>query len=193
MAGIGTNCGYYTLGGFLNAEKEKWLKKMEKKAVYDVAEGNIKAWADEFDVLQEALSVLPESYHNVHIIFEYGLPYKNFDPPPKADDPAVFADAIILSKNTVVVLEFKQAKDAFVGYLRQARKYRKRIQQHHDESRGMNKRAILVLTKGKEIRQKEYKANCCSRELLAQAVMDALGENPKRHCDVEQWCNSSFS
>ena len=193
MEKVGSYTAYYTLGGFERAEKEKWLCRMQKKCTQEVLPGFMTAWTNEYDVLQKAISELPQEYKHLHIIFEYGLPRYPLSPGRSPTDIAVFADAIILSYDTAIVLEFKQLDEPFIGHVRQARKYRRRIQDFHDESSGMTKRSILVLTKGENISHKYHKVHCCSAELLSQTIMDALGEHPRRHSDVKAWCGSDFS
>lgn len=193
MENVGSYATWCTLRKFQTYGKETWLRRMKRNAVTDVEQGNLEAWADSFDVLQRAIGSLPESYLDLHIVFEYGLPRYPLTAGRAPNDIAVFADAIVLSKDTVVVLEFKRAEEPFIGYARQARKYRRRIQDFHEESRGMRKRAIQVLTRGEGISHKYHKVVCCSADLLAGALLDAMGEYPKRHGNVKKWCESGFS
>ena len=185
--------GFYTLGWFLRHEKSDFLKRMKRNAPITATAGSLTAWANTFDVLQETVAQLPECYHDLHIVFEYSLPKYR----PKKDgafsDIAVFADAVIVSRDTVAVLEFKQMSDPYIGHVRQTRKYRRRFQAYHESSRGMNKRALLVLTKGQNISQNFYHVHCCSADNLAQSIVEALGDSPRRHADIKSWCNSPFT
>lgn len=182
----------YTVGKFLTLSEDKWLAKMKKHAHQPPSPSQIAAWSDSFRVLQQTFQSLPADYHNLYVIFEYVLP-GDLSEPDNGPEYYVFADAILLSKQRVVVLEFKRRREVFVGHVRQTHKYRCRIQAYHDESRGMNKGAILVLTRATGLRERYKKVDCCSTDLLAAVIKDQFAAGVIRHPDAKMWCASTFS
>ena len=188
-----THSCYYSVGKFLSLTEDKWIKTMEKNAHELPSVGQIEAWKDSFGVLQQALGALPAEYHDLYIIFEYALPRYPVKPGKKHSPWYVFCDAILLSKTRVVTLEFKQKKEDYFGDAHQARKYRRRIQDFHDESRGMGKGALLVLTRASELREKYFKVDCCSADLLATAIEEQFAGKITRHPNPSAWCASTFS
>ena len=188
-----THTCYYSVEKFLSLTEDKWLKTMIRHAHEPPSPSQIAAWKDSFAVLQQALGVLPEEFHKLYIIFEYALPRYPVKP-GKAPDPwYVFADAILLSKTRAVTLEFKQKKEDYFGDAHQARKYRRRIQDFHDQSRGMGKGAILVPTRASQLREKYHKVDCCSVDLLPVAIQEQFAKGVTRHPSPSAWCASTFS
>lgn len=198
MSHINHYCYRSPIGTFLALTKEEWLTQMKARhpqtSDHALEESNIKAWDNCFDVLQAAFSQLPEKYRKLQVIFEYVLPCRSPDHSDAANDPGVRADVVILGKNDVVVLEFKQRDEVLPMFKRQARKYRKRLHKHHIQSAGMNKKVILVLTKGHNINLHDYKLEICSPEHLATILQDLLGPAPgrKTKTEVRDWLNSEY-
>lgn len=188
-----THTCYYSVETFLSLTEDRWLKTMKRNAHEPPSESQIKAWKDSFAVLQQSLGALPEEYHKLYIIFEYALPRYPVKPGKQPSPWYVFADAILLSKTRVVTLEFKQKKEDYFGDAHQARKYRRRIQDFHDESRGMCKGAILVLTRASELRKKYFRVDCCSSDLLAAAIEEQFGTGITKHPSPSTWCASTFT
>lgn len=188
-----THSCFYSVGKFLSLTEDAWLSTMKRHAHQPPSAGQIAAWKDSFCVLQRAFGALPAEYHKLYIIFEYALPRYPVKP-GKAPSPwYVFSDVILLSKKRVVALEFKQKNEDYFGDAHQARKYRRRIQDFHDESRGMGKGAILVLTRASMLREKYYKVDCCSGDLLSAAIEDQFSGGIIRHPNPSAWCASTFS
>ena len=188
-----THSCYYSVGKFLTLTEDAWLKTMKKHAHEAPSEGQIAAWKDSFSVLQQAFGVLPAEYHKLYVIFEYALPRYPVKPGKAPDPYYVFSDAILLSKKRVVALEFKRKSEDYFGDAHQARKYRRRIQDFHDESRGMDKGAILVLTQASDLREKYFKVDCCSSDLLSVAIEEQFASGITRHPSPSAWCASTFS
>lgn len=187
-----THSCYFPVDSFLRLSESDWLRKMKRHAAFPPTDGMIKSWIDSFRVLHTALSKLPDEYKNLYIVFEYALP-KSVQKFEQTSTSYYYADAVLLSKKRVVVLEFKQKKEDYFGDAHQARKYRRRIQCLHDASRGMSKGAILVLTKAQNLRSSYYKVECCSADLLANVIVEQFSRCCTRHPDPSGWCSSTFS
>lgn len=188
-----THSCFYSVGKFLSLSEDTWMSTMKRRAHQPPSAGQITAWEDSFRVLQQALGALPEEYHKLYIIFEYALPRYPVKPGKAPSQWYVFSDVILLSKTRVVALEFKQKDEDYFGDAHQTRKYRRRIQDFHDESLGMDKGAILVLTKASVLREKYYKVDCCSSDLLAAAIENQFADGITRHPNPSAWCASTFS
>lgn len=63
-----------------------------------LGDSQVKAWKDCFDVLKKELPNVNNEHPGLQIIFEYALPYESGRRP----------DVILLSKEQVIILEFKQ-------------------------------------------------------------------------------------
>lgn len=188
-----THTCYYSVGKFQSLTEDAWIRTMKRNAHMPPSDSQVKAWRDSFRVLQQTLSALPEEYRKLYIIFEYALPRHPVKPGKKPSPWYMFSDAVLLSKTRAVVLEFKRKKEDYFGDAHQTRKYRRRIQEYHDESRGMDKGAILVLTRAAELREKYFKVDCCSGDLLPAAIKDQFTGNIIRHPNPSAWCASTFS
>jgi hypothetical protein len=135
-------CYSNSIGGFLGANRDEWLQEMRSafSNEYRLALGDSQehAWVDCFDTLQDQLSSLDPAYS---IIFEYALPYESGRRP----------DVILLSKEQVLILEFKMKPTALPEDVDQAGAYARDIREYHFESRDKDVKAVLVLTRAKGI------------------------------------------
>ena len=87
-----------SLDTFLSIGKEEWLARMEaRESGRPLHQEQIAAWADCCDVLLHTLPAIQAQHPELTIIFEYELPYEAGRRP----------DVILLSKEQVVILEFK--------------------------------------------------------------------------------------
>lgn len=192
MQAPGTYAYFSTVESFLNTPLDKWLQRMIE-ATDNPGKSQVVAWQDCYAVLHSTFAALPQAYRKLHLVFEYALPRYPLEPGKSVRPYSVFADVILLSSDTVTVLEFKGHRDSYWGDARCARKYRRRIQNFHDQSRGMSKRAVLVLTKVEGLKDEYFKVQCRAHDLLPETLLALLGEHPKRHPAARQWCASTFS
>ena len=176
--------------------EDEWINIMERRncrvSDHPVTEENRTAWRDCYRVLRDCAEQLPAQFRKLDIVFEYVLP---LCPPGHRGSErglGVRADVLLVSAKTVMVLEFKQRNDVFIGHVRQTRKYRSRIQNFHKESLGMFKRAILVLTAGEGISEQYHKVSVRSRDLLTQEIIHLFEDSPAPHPDFKSWLNSNF-
>ena len=191
-------CG--KIRAFLDTSKEDWLAAMEQHYHYvtphKLVPGDVRAWENCWDVLHGALAGLGEPYPDLHILFEYCLPGK-VSREGQLSDYCVRADAIIVGRDTAVVLEFKNKpipQDKLPMFARQAKKYRTRLQKYHDESRGMRKWAVLVPTQSQDLLCKPIsRVTACSPDRLAQVLRAQFGEDPRTRKTIRAWKNSAYS
>ena len=139
-------------------------------------ESQINAWVDSFRVMQN-IDLDP----NIHIIFEYVLPYESGRRP----------DIILLSKNHVVVLEFKMKEITKREDIDQVDAYVRDLMEYHYESRNKEVIPILVLTKTSNFNKIEGNVVCISPDLL-EYNLNKIFQNNVEMCDVDQWISSKY-
>ena len=184
------------LGSLLKKNENDWLHKIERRnsrvSGYSVTEENRKAWLDCFRVLRDCAEQLPAEFGRLDVVFEYVLPRHQPGTARAEIDAGIRPDVLLISDKTVMVLEFKQRREVFMGHVRQARMYRTRIQKYHAQSIGMNKKTILVLTCGEGISEQHSKVSVRSLDLLAPEIIRLFEEHPAPHRDIRRWLNSEF-
>ena len=137
-------CYANNIAAFLSEEKGKWINQMrdsfEAMLEMPLGESQIRAWKDCFDVLKEQLPSVARVCPNFDIVFEYCLPYESGRRP----------DVLLVSKEQVIVLEFKQNFRVIHADIDQTAAYARDIREYHYESRNSKVSAILVLTHADE-------------------------------------------
>ena len=190
-------CG--TVGQFLALDCATWLHKMEKRfprvTRNKLTPQQKRAWENSFTVLHKTFSELGDNYRKLHLVFEYCLPQY----PPKANGKVseafvIRADCVVVSDNTVLVLEFKDRPDVRKEHGFSARRYRNRLQKYHDQSIGKRKWAILIPTLTSDIDEVILqRIVACSPNRLAEEMRQQFGDKPKPVTSITAWRESSYS
>ena len=129
-----------SLDTFLSTGKEEWLARMEaRESGRPLHQEQIAAWADCYDVLLHTLPAIQAQHPELIIIFEYELPYEAGRRP----------DVILLSKEQVVILEFKMKCRVLRADVDQVAAYARDLQEYHFESRNRKVTPLLVVTRMK--------------------------------------------
>lgn len=179
-------CYYGTVGKFLEKDKIKWLKTMKAsfQASYSMplGEAQIRAWEDCFDVLQKELPAVNTMHPGLQIIFEYGLPFESGRRP----------DVILLSKEYVIILEFKQYGVVRPADVDQVKAYARDLREYHFESRDKKVIPILMLTGIRTQRPEQYHGiMLCSKgwlyELMNQVMVEGITP-----CNAQAWMDSKY-
>ena len=142
----------------------------------ELSKGQIMAWEDSYKVMKN-LSLNP----NINIIFEYVLPYEGGRRP----------DIILLSKEHVIVLEFKMKGQIKEEDLDQVSAYERDIREYHYESRDKDVVPILVLTRTKNLNKEINGIRCVSEDLLQNTLDDIYTENINSE-PLDKWINSKY-
>lgn len=181
-------CYSSNIRAFLAENKSNWIEKM--KAAFatmlemPLGEAQIRAWKDCFDVLMEQLPPIAETHPNFDIVFEYCLPYESGRSP----------DVLLVSKEQVIVLEFKQNFRVIRADIDQAAAYARDIREYHYESRNCKVSAILVLTHADENTADvdiTTGVAIAPRAILASAISRTLaGQNTRT--DISRWLSSKY-
>ena len=155
-------CYSASLEFFLQENKTNWIKKM-KEAFQDLVEmplgeSQVRAWKDCFDVLMEQLPAIYKTHPNFDIVFEYCLPYESGRRP----------DVLLISKEQVIVLEFKQNFRVIHADIDQTAAYARDIYEYHLGGRNivtefykyLYEDATIFLSRKKDKFDKYLKAKC---------------------------------
>ena len=156
--------------------KEKIINNFKEEYRLGLSDEQIHAWIDSFRVMQK-LSLNP----NLNIIFEYVLPYEGGRRP----------DVILLSKEHVVVLEFKMKNDMKEEDLDQVSAYARDLREYHYETRDKTVIPVLVLTRTTNFKEKINNVTCISDDLL-QDTLDNIYSEPINSTPVDIWINSKY-
>lgn len=181
-------CYSNNIVAFLSENKAEWVEKMKTafSAVVEMplGEAQVRAWKDCFDVLMEQLPPIAETHPEFTIVFEYCLPYESGRRP----------DVLLVSKEQVIVLEFKQKFHVIHADIDQAAAYARDIHEYHYESRDSKVSSILVLTHADENAADVDVASgvvIAPRGTLCEAVRSVLAKE-NTQVDVDQWLNSRY-
>ena len=148
--------------------KEEHVLKLEPEQIY--------AWLDSYRVM-EKISLDP----NINIIFEYVLPYEGGRRP----------DVILLSKELVIVLEFKMKNRVKEEDIDQVSAYARDLREYHYETRDKEVIPILVLTKTTNLNKEINNVICISDDLL-QNTLDKIYTENITPTPLGIWINSKY-
>lgn len=181
-------CYANTLPAFLSEDRSAWVSKMKDAFQHllkmPLSDSQVRAWKDCFDVLTEQLPPIAVTHPNFDIVFEYCLPYESGRRP----------DVLLISKEQVIVLEFKQNFRVIHADIDQTAAYARDLREYHYESRNSNVSAILVLTHADEqVSATDITTGVmvAPRSTLADVISKVLNtENTKTV--ITQWLNSRY-
>lgn len=171
-----------SLDTFLSTGKEEWLARMEaRESGRPLYQEQIVAWADCYDVLLHTLPAIQAQHPELIIIFEYELPYEAGRRP----------DVILLSKEQVVILEFKMKCRVLRADVDQVAAYARDLQEYHFESRNRKVTPLLVVTRMKHTLESRGSVLVTSGDCLQEALLDTLREDTTA-CDAAAWMSSRY-
>ena len=189
---IGKCCYHDTVDKLLALGEAEWERTMASRfkrvSPFPLRPEQSRAWRNCYAALASAFHELPAEYGKLQIIFEYVLPQRRpDDTTPRVDDTGIRADAVLLSKDTVLILEFKDRDALFPGCERQARKYARRLRRWHTGSVGMRRKTAVVLTQSPPLREKRYRLTACSPGELSGVIGETFPLPLKRMPAVGVW------
>ena len=129
-------CYSNSVSGFLKETENNFIKTMKdafnEEYVLSLGPEQVAAWKDCFKVMQST-----PLYDCAGIIFEYALPYESGRRP----------DVLLVTKEHVVILEFKMKNRILEADVDQVAAYARDIREYHFESREKSVVPVLVLTR----------------------------------------------
>ena len=196
-AELGSRAMYITARKLLGKTEEQFIRSLShnypRVASGGVSGSQIQAWRDCYGVLCSAFRTLPEAFGDLWVVFEYVLPHHAPWTKKFSEEIHYRSDVILVSKDTALVLEFKQYDKPYPGAYYQAVKYQTRLKRFHAESNGMHVEAALVVTKANDLRDRFEGVPGCSPDQLPAVLREAFGEAPVRHPDIRRWLDSVFA
>ena len=184
---MGRYCYGSTVKNFLTENKADWLNKMTAQfainSVLPLGQSQINAWEDCYKVLQSVLPSFESKHPGFSVLFEYQLPYESGRRP----------DVILLSKEQVIILEFKMKNDVLQADLDQCTAYGRDIKEYHFESRDREVITALVLTRTTGVMEHDAEVGTyiCSGDCL-EKFLEHVVSSPSTSCDMDVWAESSY-
>lgn len=180
-------CYSSSLEEFFHIDQKSWLSNMKAafsdEYVLKLDSAQEHAWKDCFENLQKYLPLIGNENKKFGIIFEYALPYESGRRP----------DVLLISKEQVIILEFKM-KNAFLPEdVDQVAAYARDIREYHYESRDKVVTPVLVLTKTTDEKPTELPNGVitvsadCLPELVRREALDSVTP-----CDLNNWMDSKY-
>ncbi len=180
-------CYSSPLKDFFDISQGAWLTAMKSafsdEYVLNLGTSQEHAWKDCYDNLQKYLPLIDNDNKQFGIIFEYALPYESGRRP----------DVLLVSKEQVIILEFKMKNTFLPEDIDQVAAYARDIREYHYESRDKVVTPVLVLTKTTDEEPTELSNGVItvSADYLPELVdQEALGTVTP--CDLNSWMNSKY-
>ena len=195
-AELGSRAMFITARNLLAKTEAQFIRSLShnyhRVAADGVSDGQIAAWRDSFNVLCDAFRSLPEAFGDLWVVFEYVLPQHAPGTKKFGEEIHIRSDAILVSNDTALVLEFKQYEKPYVGAYHQAVKYQTRLKRFHEESKQMRVEAALVVTRATDFRDRFEGVPSCSPDQMPSVLKEIFGEAPEKHGNISRWLDSAF-
>jgi len=173
----------YTISKFLNTNKDTWLHSLISHVTKVMADApgdsQIRAWKDCFDVLQSALRKVSFDPHT-YLIFEYVLHRERGRRP----------DVLLLTGNTVYVLEFKQHGKPTLAQIDQASAYGRDLKHYHFSTHDLEVNTLLILTGAEQYEKIYNNVLILSRDKLSDHFQDKISEPFIQ--DIDKWFKGPY-
>lgn len=178
-------CYQDSLQNFMSLDENSFISRMKtafcEQYVFPLGELQISVWRDCFRSLNRSLGDIATQFPGLSIIFEYALPYESGRRP----------DVILLSREQVIILEYKMKKLLRSDDLDQAAAYGRDIREYHFESRDKEVISFLVLTRATGFKETRKGVRCCSDDVLAAELFRVI--NKASPTDAKAWINSVYA
>lgn len=148
-------------------------------------ESQFVAWQNAYDVLFQSFSELISSRPtagNWNLIFEYELPRERGRRP----------DLIILTSETILVLEFKDFAAPLQSHLDQVTAYCRDLRYYHSESHTLAVSPVLVLTKYSGISLVQDNVEVASPNSLFETLNRLVPMSSEHLVDVQKWLRGDY-
>ena len=198
MINKGNFCFFCRFGELPELNKDNWLEEMIRnfELVSDepLSDAQCRAWISCRKEMVKAVNKLPKVYRDLWLVFEYVLPNHKPGTKKAETERGIRPDVLVVGKNFVTVLEFKQRKldgdgSVFEGYISQAGKYVTRLNKYHMQAQEMYVAPVVVLTLEKNLLKDMDDYVVCSADALSEALLTLNGEAPETLSvkEMEMW------
>mgnify|MGYP001584633281 FL=1 len=177
-----------TVEDFVGSDRELILKKLIQweSTIFlkDSSPSQISAWENSINILHDRFKDLISVNQNsskLTLIFEYILPREGGRRP----------DVVLLSKNNVLVFEFKDYNIIKKDHIDQVSAYSRDIKNYHHMSHEMSVIPILIATKCVK-ETLEIKGVTVLNKNDFTSFVDSIIKNDEPHQNVINWINSNY-
>jgi len=177
-----------TVEDFVGSDRELILKKLIQweSTIFskDSSPSQISAWKNSINILHDRFKDLisvNRNYSKLTLIFEYILPREGGRRP----------DVLLLSKNNVLIFEFKDYNIIKKDHIDQVSAYSRDIKNYHHKSHEMSVIPILIATKCVE-ETLEIKGVTVLNKNDFTSFVDSIIKNDEPHQNVTNWINSNY-
>lgn len=172
-------CYSNSVPAFLKETESDFISTMRDafndEYLFALGKEQVEAWKDCFKVMQST-----PMHDCAGIIFEYALPYESGRRP----------DVLLVTKEHVVILEFKMKNRILEADVDQVAAYARDIREYHFESREKSVVPVLVLTRASDIDKIINNVRCVSADNLLIIINDCTKDDTKT--DIKAWMDSKY-
>ncbi len=188
---VNSRCGWAgSIRSFLALDESEFLSSLithQKEFLNSqIDPGQHRAWRNCFSSLSTYLDDLCQSHPDVlkwFIIFEYVLPRERGRRP----------DVVILSKDQIFILEYKDYQEALQPHIDQVAAYSRDVQNYHGLSHNNPVHSILVLNQAQNISQKSENVFILSPDKLNAVIPNFIDNNKKfPNIDPLAWIDAEY-
>ena len=186
-----SRCGWAgSIRSFLNLEESAFLSSLithqKEHLNSQIDPGQLRAWRNCYISLSKYLVDFCQSRPDVldcFIIFEYVLPRERGRRP----------DVVILSKDQIFILEYKDFQVALTPHVDQVSAYSRDIQNYHGLSHNNPVYPILVLNQAQNISQKSENVFIVSPDKLNPTILNLIDNDRKfTNIDPLAWIEAEY-
>jgi hypothetical protein len=178
-----------TVADFVQADVDSWLSALvsfhESRFTDQVQVSQRAAWIRSFQVLKDAFSELVvrnPNASNAAVIFEYMLPREGGRRP----------DVVLLTGNTIQVLEFKDFAQPLRAHLDQVDAYVRDLSHYHRASHGRKIVGVLVPTLSPAIDFEDDGIRVVDPSNLGRAIAEESGAGESDTINPVEWLNADY-
>ena len=173
----------YSISDFLKTDINDWRQVLVDHVTNVMGEvpgdSQIRAWDDCFNVLQNEFTKM-DFHEETYLIFEYELHRERGRRP----------DVLLLSGNTLYVLEFKQHGQPNLAQIDQAAAYARDLQHYHLATHNLEVKILLVLTGTEEYVKTYNNVLILSRDKISNYFLNKLDQPFSQN--IEEWFKSPY-
>ena len=173
----------YSISDFINTSKSKWLNLLKShvtEVMSDIpGDSQVRAWDDCYNVLQNEFRKM-DFHDKTYFIFEYPLHRERGRRP----------DVLLLTGETLYVLEFKQHNLPDQAQVDQAYAYARDLAHYHLATHMLTVEVLLILTGATNYERKSENVLILSSDKLSTFFSSKLNQP---FCqNSTDWCKSSY-
>lgn len=184
------------ISDFLNKPVLQHLRELEgnfsKVSPYPIDMSQALRWKEKTKILHNCLKGLKSRCSNIHIIFEYAMP-KTTKTRDEEACPCVRAGVLLVSREKVLVIHFRQSDKMVPESASHAQKYAICLLKHHNKAKDMTIATIVVLNSSKKHLELYDDLAVCSPDSLPKLIAGYFESSNKLVKNIEEWTGAGFT